>query len=567
MPPIKLSLNRGVPQVRNDNRSFERYENDSLSLVNIGGISAIDWTPQVAQIKGNAVYADTPMSDGRVPLALPYGDVTETINISLTGVSAEGLAYLLKRLRKMAEDAHAYWTTNWQIQPIILEWEWALNKPQFAIVKKIDVAHRINAFEGLAMNVEATIIIERGYAWHGISNGDNPKRWTYIHNANPTGFTSSTCSLIDNSNHLAGSSTLVNRLVWSTANNPYRTESNVNFLSISASQVPGDIPALLQILIQPERATTPLAYRQIFIWKSTRDLTITDRNNNLYSVGYNLNSDANRSGAAASSFSSLNTETTFTNKVVWSGSPAIPSTTIWLDKTVMRGQYMIFARMYAGAGAVGDVRARLVIADQGSSTSNTTITGAEVRVRLTDSLHYMGMFSIPFAERAEMSPFGDGLFITSAPTAGTGNQPYNIAFTMQFRNVIGTTRTINFWDLVLIPIDEGACVLQAPAYTPSGTLTQFLVDGTGHLDRGKGQTVAKMITGNADVTVGGSQPEDYGGEPVEVRGELPTLQPNIDQRLYIMLNDPASECPWDDGVDTFRAYINIVPRWLGLRDV
>jgi len=180
----------------------------------------------------------------------------------------------------------------------------------------------------------------------------------------------------------------------------------------------------------------------------------------------------------------------------------------------------------------------------------------------------MGVFNIPLTERAEMSPYGDGLYFTDVPTAGVGGIPYNIGIQVEMRNTAGANRNIEFNDLVFMPIDECACLLQATTYTASGTYMQWLYDDTGYFDRGKGEAIAKIINGAAAVTSGGPLPEEYGGEAVEVRGQPLTLLPNVAQRLYFMLDLPGTVVPMTAATasTTMEVYMNIVPRWIGLRD-
>lgn len=567
MAAIKLSINRGVPQLRDDGRSLEEDENDSLSLVNANGISATQWTPQFAQVKGNAVYADTPTSDGRIPLAQSYGDVTETITVSMRGASASDLAYLQTRLNRLREEVRAFWTSNWQVFPVVLEWEFVPNKPQFALIKKLDVAWSVDAFETEQRYAEAVITIERGYAWHGISPGDNPRRWSYIVGSGEYNFRNSVASLLSTSNNLFSATTMKNFMAWNTAHSPYREESTENFIDIPAASVPGDLPALVQFVLQAEHPTSAVGYTQLFVWRSSRALSVTDRNGTQYAVSYNLYGDTAKSGVS-STFTVTSAETSFVSKKSWTSDVATPNTDLWHDKTLLRGKYVVFARMQQASGTAGDVRARVKIADQGSAATNTVIAGNEVRVNITNALHYMGVFNIPLAERVEVSPFGNGLMLTNVPTAGVGNIPYNIGIFLECRNTAGANRDVNFYDLVLMPIDECATLLQAPTFTASGAYMQFLYDTTGYFDRGKGEPIAKLITGSAAVTSGGPSPDSYGGEPVEVRGAPITLLPNTDQRLYFMVNTPAAAVPFttaDQNV-TLKAYINIVPRWLNIRD-
>lgn len=568
MPPIRLSINKGIPQVPGDTRSFERFEGDALSLINQNGVALVNWVPQFAQIKGNAVYANSSLSSGRTPLALPYDNVTQTITISITGSNAQGRAFVERRLREFAQDAHHYWTTNWQINPVWLEWEQVLGKPQYTLITKIDVAWNNDAFD-VFNTAEATITIEHLPEWQGIAPGDNPKRWAYIQNANPVGFTSSTCSLISTSNHLLNAS-LRNGLTWNGAHSPYRTEVARNFIDIPAGAVKGDAPAKIQLtLIIDDNVGNNRSFTRIYLWRSSRDLSVTDRNNVQYSNGYNI-SPGDNSANGSPQITSTAAETTFTTKMSWQSEPGPALTRLWLDKNLLRGKFMIFARMFATSGANGNVRARLRIVDQGSSTANTEVLGEEVNVRATTNmLHYMGVFNIPLTERAEMSPAGNGLIITSVPNAGIVTPvPFNIAFHLQFRNTAGANRDVFIEDLVLVPFDEAACLIKTPNYTMPNYLTVdqtiIMLDGTGYFNRGKTEAVGKLIGGAT--TLGSTKiPADYGGEPVEIVGELPTLVPDIAQRLYVMVDNP-SLAVGGAGTPTINTYLNIVPQWRGIRD-
>jgi len=569
MTPVTLAIHKGIPQVPLDTRSFERAARDSLSLVNANGVSLVSWTPTFASIKSNAVYANSALGDGRTPLALPLDNVTQTLTISVSGSSVSGRAYVQRRLQEFARAAHNYWTTNWQIDPVWLEWEQTPGKPQYVLITRIDFAWQGDAFDvNQTQSALMTVTIEHLPYWRGLPPGDNPKKWAYHHNGTPLNFTSSNCSLIATGAHLVSATGLRNWMTWDTANSPYRSESAENFIDIPGTSVRGDSPALLELALEISHPSAAPSYTEVYIWRSSRDLSVTDRNNNQYSVGYNLNGDTAKAGGA-SSFTVTAAETTMTGKRVWTGDQAIPNTDLWMDKNLLRGRYIIFARMYQStAGAVGNVRAQVRVIDQGSAATNTYVDGPEVSVQLTTALHYMGVFNIPLAERAEMSPDGNGMFVSSVPTAGVGNIPYNIGIQLQCRNTAGANRDIQFYDLVMMPIDEGACRLQAPSFTASGTYIQYLVDGTGYLARGKNEAVAKLITGNAAVTSGGPLPDDYGGEPVEVRGELPTLLPGVDQRIYIMVNTPAQAVPFTspDQASSITAWLNIIPQWQGVRD-
>jgi len=562
--PMQLCIVKGIPRVPEDTASFEPAQS-ILNLMSVSGFSVGDngWIPQMAQVKTGAVYADSPLMNGRIPLALPLGAVTETIKLTSTASSWEARYWLETQLAKFAQDARDYWTTNWQIHPVYLMWK-APFAPgeQYAPIFNIDIARNRDAFYPGNVN-ELTITIDRGEYWQPIPIGDNPKKYSYIKRSEPLNFKLSTASLISSSGHLVSGS-IKNRFLWNTAHDPYRAASAVNYIDIAASDVQGDLPALAQITIEPNRpASAPQPYTEIYIWRSSRNLSVTDRNGLQYANAYNLNADTDKSGTAQLSTVLAGSAS---GSIVWSSYALGLNNHLWLDKNLLRGRFIAFARMYTTTGNNGDVRAQLQIVDQGSSTANTSVTGAEVRVGITNALHYLGVFNIPFQERAQQSLKGYGMEITPALSGGP-TTPYNIAFNLLVRNTVGTSRTLNMWDLVLMPIDEDACIVRAASYSSGGESNYIVLDGTGHLSRGWPEPSASMVVGSSAFGGGGRVPSDYGGEAVELRGHIPMLLPNTAQRLYFMFNLPSTQVPFNAPslVDGFNIYLNVLPRYLGVR--
>lgn len=578
----QLLLVKGIGKTAGDSLSAE---NDPVVISLMSGLITLDgqgWNPEVAQVKNGGIWADSPLNDGRELLAAAVGNVTEKITVLVTATAYLDVMRALSSLNQMANDCRDYWQTEYQIEPVYLTWEAGCGAgPQYALLYNIEVSPDYLDAPSPAMRV--SLSLEREPYWRGIPPGANPKMWSYYVNSAHPQFNKNGASLLSGSDHLIVA-TLQNKHEWTPAAAGLQlTSISKNYIDVAASQVPGDAPALVEIGIEP--SSNEINIITSYIGHTTKPFTATGHDNVTRAQALILNAgDSNGAGnivktvvtsetgvksnnSAVNYYNGVRTVTgadaDWTTAAQW-GAPTAFTPILQLDREIYRGSFVAFARAFntsAASPVVTDMRMRLQIGEGSNpSAMMNNIVLPEVQVPLlatnTDfDLTYLGMFSLPLAERSVVSGVGYGRQIQEASN--------NITITLQQRVDVATAnRTFTLIDVVLMPIDEG---LMSVIQNAGSTSTQMslICDNTGYMTRGEGrQVVFSFLRNFADAYI------TTGGISTESRGQGITLKPNTAQRLYFINSFFVSSGATRRGLmDNFTVRMNIVPRWAGIRDV
>lgn len=564
----QLMIVKGIGKTPGDTNSaepdpivFNLMAEDQVSLTPNG------WTPQIASVKNGGVWADSPISDGRQLLTAPVGNVTEKIEILITDNSYLGVMKQLASLYQMAQFCRDNWQTQGQIDPVYLLWYAGCGAgQQFAQLFNIEVAPEYQ--DSSSPSIKVNLTLEREPYWRAIPPGANPKIWTYYVNLSHPQFNSGVASLVTGSDHLI-TQTIQNKAEWSpTAYGLQTTFLSQNFIDISASQVPGDAPALVEIAAS---VADPFANLYVGLNSKPQSQTGHDAVNRVNSLILNggdgttsfgtktvvvAATGVRSNGSSVNYYNVARTSTgidgTFVDFVTWKGNT--PTGLIKLDRNFFRGTFAIFCRCRnnsAAAPLIGDMRIRLLI-QQFENNANQYITSQTLQTAnppITNfGLVYMGSITIPFESRAVQSLSGYGLQIQES------NPNLSIQL-QQSVDVATANRTFEMIDLIFMPLDEGLAQVVPQGNSLGGGASNIVLDNTGYLSRGELTQIAVSYMSTVL----------SGGIGQEVRGSNIYLKPRINQRLYFMCDvgvSPVQSSPTSDM--TIR--LNIVPRWSGIRD-
>lgn len=546
-----LQIVKGIQRTPGDSSSSEQGL-DSIDLLDPKGFSTDTYEMKIPALKSSAVFADSPLSDGRTLIAGTLGNVIETIRVTLTAGTIVQLSAMLSKLLRFKQDCNDFWDTFGQIEPIYIKHQ--VNGepgPRYALLYDIDIAidSVVNPSDPQR---DITIVIEREYGWRGLAPGDNPKRWTIEQVMEGQKWNSTSAALLTGDNHLADQ-VIQNRLEYNTAGSALLTQ---NYMDIPATSIPGDLPALVEIAIRAETVTAN-GLNRIYVGKSSKPslqgpagevkanyiLVAADGGNNVDAV------DANDTGAPIEASSGINrrktisfaTTTTLADRITWTRSLVGTD----FEMASLRGRFMVFVRARLSAASTVTMNLR-VQSDRGSFSYPTyTLTGVGSsgtgNTTFWQSV-YMGIVTFPFNEQRIIIG-DDGLGVD---TSSGGD------LILQATRV-GVATNLYIADLILIPIDEGAWLQQSGEAIGAGN--SWIYDNTGYYLHGRH---GEYIEDNFSVAT------------TEHRGSEFYLTPGKRNRLimYADLSPNLAGTEAESGIDaSFRFRVNIVPRWSGLRDV
>lgn len=556
-----LAIVKGIPPVPGDTGSLERVD-DVLDLLNVEGFSVSDkgWVPKLPQVKNGGVYIDNPNIADRFPLALTLGHVQETLTLSVSGSSFVGRYWLESRLVKLAKAARDFWLTEWQQQPVYLMWQAPDAKgPQYARIYNMDIAPTKDILQ-IANVGQIVITVDREHGWLLIPPGANPKWASYIVAGNEAGFNSSTASLYSGTDH-AAYGTIYNRQEFNTL----YTFLTTNYIDVPASKIPGDLPALACIDVEVEDG---VGTYDVYIAKSTKPTTVSDRAANSHPL-YNvlaasggsmqnltaLVADAARGivhtpASATAKVANPNfATTTEVLRIMWTvGAGLYPH----LSPTILRGTYNVYVRADQVNGAAGICNMRLTMQSTGDFVFfNSGPVKVQLRSTGHSGLHYMGMVTIGADVASQIS------------ARGTGRQAeYDFTVYLYAQRTTATgAAVLNIVDVVFIPVEEGAIQIKPDYYDHVSTHPlQHIYDNTGYFTHGKPEDIATVHG------VPGGSNDEY-SPLVEPLGSQILLEPGVNNRLYFLCMTRGTDPPQAGGQLKMDVFVNIIPRWAGVRDV
>jgi hypothetical protein len=346
-----------------------------------------------------------------------------------------------------------------------------------------------------------------------------------------------------------------------------------NFIDIPAEDIPGDAPALAMITFPYKDEVDGI--RRVWVGQSLNRTSITNRFSesflafNVFNAVDGANSNQVNSaegvypiGGANKQIVSKTLAASGQSFLSWSNSAEpVP------ELNLFRGRYAAYFRCRQTSGSEGGIKVKLIIQTD-SDLSEVSLEEKNAFVNSSDGkfgIVYLGSFAFPpDAARATSSLNGMGLH-----THPKGGRTY--LFSMILRNTTGGNLTIECLDLILVPIDVNACVvgnglpdtIDIKNHTPL-----FVLDNTGYTTHGQLMDYARIERpemDSSDFTAAHTQ-------PLEVRGRLPVLYPKQNNRLYFLFehNHGAAvinQIPASDPNLAYTVCIDIIPRWLGIRDV
>jgi len=151
-----LSIVRGVQKVPQDALSAE-IGLDSIDLLDAAGFMIDTYDQQFPNLKNNAVWAESPMDDGRTLQTNARGNLTETMRVNLTAGTLLQMGMMLTKLGKFRGYINAYWIGGTQDteEPVYLKHQIIGEPgPRYALIYNIDIQFRCITF---AVNTYAAI--------------------------------------------------------------------------------------------------------------------------------------------------------------------------------------------------------------------------------------------------------------------------------------------------------------------------------------------------------------------------------------------------------------------------
>lgn len=545
-----LKIVKGVQKIPGDASSAEQGL-DEINLLDPNGFACDEYDMKLPALKSSAVYADSPLTDGRTLISGTLGNVTETIRLQLSAGAIIQMAAMLSKLGRFKQDCNDFWDTFGQIEPVYIKHQVVGEPgPRYALLYDIDIDPGQQPLIPSEAKRTVTLVIEREYGWRGLAPGDNPKRWTIEQVMEGQKWNSANADLLSGNNHLAVQA-VQNRMEWNTTETALLSQ---NFMDIPATAIPGDLPALVEIAIQCETVHAN-GLNRIYIGKSSKpDLLLsgTELKPSYILVAADGTSntdatDANDTGAPIEAVSGVNRRKTISfatatlqNRITWG--PNQTGTSFVLSS--LRGRYMAFIR--ARLSAASTVTMNLYLqADSGSVTfPSYTLTGVGSggvgNTTFWQNI-YMGIVTFPHNEqRVSILDNGRGIDLS-----GGGDLILQAERT-------GAATNLYVADLILVPIDEGVWLQQSGEAIG---INSWFYDNTGYYLHGRH---------------GGFSGDTYSIAPTEQRGSEFYLTPGQRNRLVMFadLSPNLAGTEAESGIDAaFRFRVNIVPRWSGLRDI
>lgn len=574
----QLQIIKGIGKTPTDSLSAEP---DLVTFNLMSGIVSLDssgWSPAVAAVKSSGVWADSPISDGRTLLATPVGNVTEKMSIIIKDTTAKGVQKQLSNLNMMVNACRSFWQDYDQTDPVYLMWYASCGVgPQYAALYNIETV--TDYLDTPTPSIRVTMTLEREPYWRGLPPGANPKLWSFYVNGQQIG-TNKTLSdgqLISGSDHLIVA-TVNNKFEWSpTAAGLQTTPLSKNYIDITASQVPGDAPALTEMAI-----FTGVTAADIYIGRTTIPRSsighdgLTHHAALILNVGDNfVGTLAITAGTSADAVLSNGSSVTYyygkrtstgidANYVTSAGwGSGVGGGLILPDRELYKGSYAVFVRAanQSAAATLTDMKMRLTIQEDEANPA-TQYTNKVIfdpvnpplsSVQGQWPLVYMGVITLPLSNRNVQS-------ISSGYGRQIQQVVSNLSFLLEQKVDVATANRIFVAvDVILMPLEGGLSQIISGTNI-SASSTTIVTDNTGYLSKGRGASSVGYANTNGGLK---------GGVSMEMRGQDITLTPNTAQRLYF-INDshPSSGLDPQSLVNSdMTVRLNIIPRWTGIRDV
>lgn len=93
----------------------------SLLAKNGSGINCCEYTPARPTTKGDGVWADSSISDGRQLQMRKWGNIIDVFTLVISGKDQDSIIEDARNLTELLEKAVSYWATEWQNEPVWIE--------------------------------------------------------------------------------------------------------------------------------------------------------------------------------------------------------------------------------------------------------------------------------------------------------------------------------------------------------------------------------------------------------------------------------------------------------------
>ncbi len=604
--PSILRFIQGVQPVPSDAETAEKGYTEIISLLGVAGQDGYfldterGWQAGYPQLKSGGLYTQNALVDGKQLIAAAYDDVLETFVIVVKASSWLTHATLMSRLFRLRDNAALFHTSEYQIDPVFIEYRHQEAKAsQFALIRTIDIASsELDQPDANQVAVtRVTLKVMREGNWRiVVPPGGNPRLWQYWKQGLVFGqdyvFTGinevteiNDFRLHSNGGAEPGETDFVryeifqNRFEWSGGGTSYAAYLSHNWIDIDAEDIPGDVPADVQFTFSPTGdPTRPTSH--IMVARYTGPRTFYGREIDSDILAYNIlacpDGHIAAVGTTANDACGIYCNDQVANRKIETYSIGGSSAWIRILQWVggqgvvppisipqFTGTWVAFLRCQQTDGAVGDVQMRLVIEHGYQVTYGAALTldpqtmpyVAPVAGCIEYRLAYLGQFTLPFPNHPWSNERGIGQFIN-------GDVSDCVAISVEVKNLNASARTLEFVDLVLMPIHEAFAIVTAQSSQLKHVSSNGLViyDNTGYATHGKQQDYANG-------TVGITSPSTY--FPLEIRGNSIRLKPGVNNRLYFAVQNyyPVGAFEYSRPILDYNVRLSIVPRCLGITDV
>ena len=552
----RLRLLHGLPAISGDTNTNESVKK-SVNLLSEGGLNLADpltgWSPRVGSLQGGGNFIQLGGWQGDVLQDTPYERVTETMRLTVTAGSPLDRMRLENDLLYMKHNAEAFWSQAGNLDPVYLEWgiegqTGIASAPiyQYALIYTLDIAWGTDAANTV------TLTITRRPDWWPIPPGANPQYWTkYALSTAP-----STTNMRIDLNPGANNHRFNGFVHWNTYWNG-STYLYTGYIDIPGSSIPGNLPALTsvtmraetQIGIHPADTVIISRYSKPTVWRSggTDYQPLNTLEAALMSPGTDTTVVAD-----ATSISGNVLSVSFATATLVRRAELIVSRMASNRASLLPGKYIALAR----------VRPQAI----------TSTFGLQMRLRYTSVDDYIAIgdtATVPAwngTDTFDWNVINLGEFTVPIPSTGidgTGLEP-NDVYVELWASRTGGASALRISDITFMPSDEIAQVVTGTGGVSISGIppVSYVIDSTGYSTRGYLDDLGTRVS-NGVVN-----------DNLVIQGNSLTLRPGVTNRLYMYFYNrgvtgattPRSTTTRAAQVARCEVGVNIIPRWLGLRD-
>lgn len=506
------------------------------------------WTPSNPTLKNDGVRADSALENGTAILASAYGNVTETMQLYLTGANYAARAKALRDLYRFSA-ASLSWQNDTQSQPVYLRWQSDFAPAeQYSLVVKIDISFVDYDLMHTSDSPEVTMVVEREPFWRALPVMDNPKKWALNSRGliPTTGTPAATEYNYTNLNLLStflGTASYRSLVESNIRNYDEIGTSNVNYIDIPASSLPGDAPALALVTWTAQANGVAGLWvarsTQRDYYSANNSNITTQRAKNTFNGGDITVPGAGTIGKAknidaAGLLSNGSIVNRYLYDLTFAAGAVNESVGSWQRVYAQyQNKYLAFIRTQVTAGVLSELSVSLEW-KSGSLSSNIERTTAVGLKQSAFGLTYLGVVDLSKTTRRQGGVDGTGVDAVSTFT-----------LTLYAAKVAGAVATVRIWDVILIPFDEvAAYMISADGTVSSGE--SIFIDKTGYFGQEEGALAyisSELLTR-------------------QMRGAAIELVPGVSNRLYTLADISAANIAVNHQIR-----VDIVPCWYGVRDL